>query len=65
MYFPDTYISFRMQFDEELLPLEAELPDLGPGEGVDLGAGLEHQNTSMRHSQAQSHALVVLYKIKC
>ena len=44
-----TYISFRMKFNEEFLPLEAELPDLGPGEGVDLGAGLKHEDTKVGH----------------
>ena len=45
----DTYISFRMKFYKEFLPLEAELPNLGPGEGVDLGAGLEHEDTKVGH----------------
>ena len=38
-----------MKFNEEFLPLEAELPDLGPGEGVDLGAGLKHEDTKVDH----------------
>ena len=38
-----------MKFDEKLLPLEAELSNLGPGEGVDLGTGLEHEDTEVSH----------------
>ena len=36
-----THVSFRVELDEEFLPLEAELPDLGPGERVDFGEVLE------------------------
>jgi hypothetical protein len=49
-----------MEFDEELFPLEAELPDLGPGEGVDLGEVLEDEDAHARHRQVQDHTLVVL-----
>ena len=31
-----------MEFYQELLPLETELADLRPGEGVDLGAILKY-----------------------
>lgn len=30
-----------MKFDEELLPLEAKLPNFGPNESVDFGEVLE------------------------
>ena len=49
-----------MEFDEELFPLEAELPDLGPGEGVDLSEVLEDEYAHARHRQVQAHTLVVL-----
>jgi hypothetical protein len=49
-----------MKFDEELFPLEAELPDLGPGEGVDLGEVLEDEHAHVGHSKVQAHPLVVL-----
>ena len=38
-----------MKFDEKLFPLEAELPNLGPGEWVNLGTGLEHEDTEVGH----------------
>ena len=49
-----------MQLDEELLPLEAELADLCPGEGVYLGAVLEDEHSKMGHGQVQRNSLVVL-----
>jgi hypothetical protein len=49
-----------VEFYEELFPLEAELPDLGPGEGVDLGEVLEDEDAHARHRQVQAHTLVVL-----
>ncbi len=49
-----------MEFYEELFPLEAELPDLGPGEGVDLSEVLEDEYAHARHRQVQAHPLVVL-----
>jgi hypothetical protein len=51
-----------MQLDEELLALEAELPDLGPGEGVDLAEVLEDQHAQVSHGQVQGNALVILWK---
>jgi hypothetical protein len=51
-----------MKFDEILLPLEAELPDLCPGEGVDLGVVLEDQDAHVSHRQVQGNPLVVLKK---
>ena len=55
-----TYVALGVELDQELLPLEAELADLGPGECVDLGAGLEHEDPQVRHRQGQGHTLVVL-----
>ena len=49
-----------MQLDEELLPLEADLPDLGPGEAVDLGHVLEDQDPGVGDGQVQGDAIVVL-----
>ena len=49
-----------MKFDEVLLPLEAELPDLRPGEGVDLGVVLEDQDAHVGHCQVQGNSLVIL-----
>ena len=51
-----------MKFYQELFPLEAELPDLGPGEGVDLGEVLEDEDPHVGHRQAQAHTLVVLHR---
>ena len=51
-----------MKFDEVLLPLEAELPDLRPGEGVDLGVVLEDKDAHVGHCQVQGNSLVILKK---
>ncbi len=56
----ETYVAFWMEFYEELFSLKAELSDLGPGEGVDLGEVLEDEHAHARHSQVQAHTLVVL-----
>ena len=55
-----TYVALGVELDQELLPLEAELAHLGPGECVDLGAGLEHEDPQVRHRQGEGHTLVVL-----
>lgn len=55
-----TYISLRVQLDQKLLPLEAQLPDLGPGEGVDFGEVLEDQDSEVGNCEIQRDALVVL-----
>ena len=57
-----TYVALGVELDQELLPLEAELADLGPGECVDLGAGLEHEDPQVRHRQGEGHTLVVLQR---
>ena len=49
-----------MELYQELLPLEAELAYLGPGEGVDLGAVLEDENTKVGDCKVQGDSLVVL-----
>ena len=49
-----------MKFDEVLLPLEAELPDLRPGEGVDLGVVLEDQDAHMDYGKVQGYSFVIL-----
>ena len=49
-----------MEFYQELLPLEAEFADLGPGERVDLGAVLEDENPEVCHRQVQGDTLMVL-----
>ena len=49
-----------MEFYQELLPLEAEFADLGPGERVDLGAVLEDENPEVSHRKVQGDALMVL-----
>ena len=46
-----TYIALGVQLDQELLPLEAELADLRPGEGVNLGAVLEDEHPEVGHGQ--------------
>ena len=64
MFLDLTYISFGVQLDQVFLPLETEFPDLGPGEGVDLGVVLEDQDPALSHGQVQGHTFVVLYKRK-
>ena len=49
-----------MKFDEEPLPLEAELPYLGPAEGVDPRVVLEDDDAHVRHSQVEWNTLVIL-----
>jgi hypothetical protein len=39
------------QLDEELFPLEGDLDNLGPAEGVDLHVGLEHHQAVGGHAQ--------------
>ena len=51
-----------MEFYQELLPLEAEFADLGPGERVDLGAVLEDENPEVGHGKVQGDTLMVLGK---
>jgi len=55
-----THISLRMKLDEELLPLEAQLADLGPREAVDLGEVLKDEDAHVGHSQIQRNSVVVL-----
>ncbi len=45
----DTYVALGVKLYQELFPLEAELPDLGPGEGVDLGEVLEDEDPHASH----------------
>lgn len=52
-----------MQLDEEALPLERDLPDLRPGEGVDFGVVLEHDYAHVGHSQVERDVLVVLRRV--
>ena len=49
-----------MEFYQELFPLEAEFPNLCPGEGVDLGEALEDQNSKVSNSKAESDAFMIL-----
>ena len=49
-----------MQFDEIFLPLETELPNLCPREGVDFGVVLEDKNSALSHGQIQGDTLVIL-----
>lgn len=55
-----TYVSFWMKLDEIFLPLETELSDFGPGEGVDFGVILEDQDSALCHSQIQWNPFVIL-----
>ena len=55
-----TYVSLRVEFDEEFFALEAEFTYFRPGERVDLDDVLEHEHTHVRDSQVQTHTLVVL-----
>ena len=52
-----------MKFYEELLPLEAQLPDLRPTEGVYPRVVLEDNDAHVRNSQVKWNALVILKKI--
>lgn len=58
-----TYKSLGVQFDEEAFPLEGDLPDLGPAEGVNLGDVLEHHDAHVCDRQIQRHAFVVLCSV--
>lgn len=49
-----------MQLDEELFPLEAQLPDLGPRERVDFGKVLKNEDAHVSHGQVEGNSLVVL-----
>jgi len=49
-----------VQLDEEAFAFEAEFAYLGPGEGVDLGLALEHQDPTMGDRQVQRYVLMVL-----
>ena len=51
-----------MKFYEELLPLEAQLPDLRPTEGVYPRVVLEDNDAHVRDSQVKWNALVILKK---
>ena len=53
-------VVLRVQFDEELFALEAQLAYLGPRERVYLGEILKDQNAHVRHGQVELHAFVVL-----
>ena len=55
-----TYISLRVQFDEILFSLEAELSNFGPREGVDFRAVLEDEHTHVGHRQIQGNPFVIL-----
>ena len=44
-----THVSFRVKFDEEFLPFEADFSDFGPGEGVDFGQILEDCDSAVDH----------------
>jgi hypothetical protein len=49
-----------MQFNEELLPLEAQLTDLGPRKCVYLNHILKDKNAKVCHGQLEVHSFVVL-----
>ena len=49
-----------MEFNEKLLHLEAQLSDLGPGKGVDLGVVLEDQDAHMDYGKVQGYSFVIL-----
>ena len=55
-----TYVAFRVELDEELASLEAQLADFRPRKRVDLGAVLKDEDAEMRHGQRERHSLVVL-----
>ena len=55
-----TYISLRVQFDEILFSLEAELSNFGPRESVDFCAVLEDEHTHVGHRQIQGNPFVIL-----
>lgn len=49
-----------MEFDKELLSLEAQLPNLGPGERVDLCQILEDENPHVGHGKMKWYSLMIL-----
>ncbi len=56
-------VALRMQLHQELLATEAELADLCPGEGVDLGVALKDEDAHVGDGQVELHALVVLGRV--
>ena len=55
-----TYISLRMQFNDELFALKAEFPDLCPRERVDLRNILKDDDPGVGDGQRQNYSIVVL-----
>ena len=51
-----------MKLDQELLPLEADFPDLCPREAVDLGHVLEDEDAGVGDGEVQGNAVMVLEK---
>ena len=56
-------VALRMQLHQELLATKAELADLCPGEGVDLGVALKDEDAHVGDGQVELHALVVLGRV--
>lgn len=52
-----------MQLDEKLFPLERDLADFGPREGVYPGDALEDGDAHVGHSQIERHPLVVFGRV--
>ncbi len=49
-----------MEFDEELLPFEAQFSYPRPGKGVDFVHTLEDKQAGVRNSQIQRHSIRAL-----
>ena len=49
-----------MEFDQEALPLEAQLPYFGPREDIDLGEVLEDNDAHMGYCQIERDAFMIL-----
>ena len=55
----NTYTAIRMQFDEKLFALEAELSNFGPRKRVNLGLVLKYGDAEVNDGQRQRHVFVV------
>jgi hypothetical protein len=55
-----TYISLRMQLNEKLPSLEAQLPNLGPRKCIDFDKVLKHENAQVCNRKMQRYTFMIL-----
>lgn len=51
-----TYVHVRSELDEETLPLEAQLPHLGPVKSIDLREALRKESSPMSQARCGVHS---------